>query len=85
MRQTFLVKTVLAAEAVVDFDIAAADLGGSEGAVATDQAERTVGDCGGNVTPIMKLTRKRTRARRLAARMTRSLTRSEMVDCGRVL
>ena len=36
---------------MVDFDIAAADLGGSEGAAATNETERTVGDCGGNVTP----------------------------------
>ena len=42
-------ETVVSAE--VDFDIASADLGGSEGAAATEQAERTVGDVGGNVTP----------------------------------
>ena len=37
---------------MVDFDIATAGLGGSEGAAATDQTERVVGDGGGNVTPI---------------------------------
>ena len=44
-------ETVVAAKAVVNFDIATAGLGGSEGAAATDQTERTVGDGGGNVTP----------------------------------
>ena len=43
---------MVAAEAVVDFDIAASGLGGSEGAAATEQAERSVGDGCGNVTPI---------------------------------
>ena len=32
-------------------DIAASDLGDSEGAAATEQAERTVGHGGGKVTP----------------------------------
>ena len=45
-------ETAVAAEAVVvDFDIAASDFGGSEGAAATKRAERSVGDGGGNVSP----------------------------------
>ena len=41
---------MVAAEAVVHFDIAAAGLGGSEGEAAKEQAERSVDDGGGNVT-----------------------------------
>ena len=39
-------ETAVAAEVVVDLDVVAAYLGGSEGAAATEQAERTVGDGG---------------------------------------
>ena len=72
---------------VVDCVIVVADLGGSEGAV--EQAERTVGDGGGNVTPTAVPDHEADEEKDKGVggwqRGRQDLTRSEMVECGRVL